>query len=249
MKQLRRVAVVTGAASGMGLACVRRFANEGLAVALVDIDSRALDSAAAELPGDRGSFAFIRTDVSSAEDVAIMREQVREQLGPPAILVNAAGILRSTRFLDITEREWDRVINVSLKGTFLMCQALFEDIASAPNGRIVNFSSTAGKTVSTLGGAHYTAAKSGVLGLTRALAKEAAANGVTVNAVCPGLIDTDMVRSSIDDNTRATFAESFPISRLGHPDEVASLVSFLCSASAGYITGAALDINGGDLMV
>ena len=115
-------------------------------------------------------------------------------------------------------------------------------------GRIVHFSSTAGKTVSTIGGCHYTAAKHGVLGLTRALAKELAPHGVTVNAVCPGLIDTEMVRDTISDEKVREYEASFPIPRLGTPAEVADLVGFLVSESASYITGAALDINGGDFL-
>ena len=116
-------------------------------------------------------------------------------------------------------------------------------------GRIVNFSSTAGKNISTVGGAHYTSAKAGILGFTRHLAKEEAGYGITVNSVCPGLIDTEMVRNTSDPVKNQRYADSFPISRLGEPEEVAELVAFLCSNRAAYITGASLDINGGDLMI
>ena len=116
-------------------------------------------------------------------------------------------------------------------------------------GRIVNFSSTAGKNVSTVGGAHYTAAQAGILGFTRHLAKEVAQHGITVNSVCPGRIDTEMVRSTITDERVKAYAEGFPISRLGEPSEVAELVAFLASHRAAYITGASMDINGGDLMI
>jgi NAD(P)-dependent dehydrogenase (short-subunit alcohol dehydrogenase family) len=165
------------------------------------------------------------------------------------ILINNAGVLRPTKVIEIPEAEWDWVVAVNLKGTFLCSQAVLPAMQAAGWGRIVNFSSTAGKNVSTVGGAHYTAAKAGVLGFTRHLAKEVAADGITVNAVCPGLIDTEMVRATIDDARCDAYARSFPIPRLGLPEEVAELVAFLASDRAAYITGASLDINGGDLMI
>jgi NAD(P)-dependent dehydrogenase (short-subunit alcohol dehydrogenase family) len=178
-----------------------------------------------------------------------MVESVTRSLGPPTILVNAAGILRPTRFLDIPETEWDAVVDVSLKGSFLCSKACLPAMVDQRWGRIVNFSSTAGKNVSTLGGAHYTAAKAGVLGLTRALAAEVAEYGICVNAVCPGLIDTEMTYAYCSPEQLAEYVAATPIRRLGSPDEVAELVAFLCSERAAYITGAALDINGGQLMV
>ena len=135
------------------------------------------------------------------------------------------------------------------RGTYLCSRAVLPAMQKAGWGRIVNFSSTAGKNISTVGGAHYTAAKAGILGFTRHLAKEVARNGITVNSVCPGLIDTEMVRETISDERTKAYAESFPIPRLGEPDEVAELVAFLASDRAAYITGASLDINGGDLMI
>ncbi len=147
------------------------------------------------------------------------------------------------------ESEWDRVIDVNLKGTFLCSQAVLPSMQKAGWGRIVNFSSTAGKNTSIVGGAHYTAAKAGILGFTRHLAKEVASFNITVNAVCPGLIDTEMVRTTIDDDRTRAYAKSFPINSLGQPEEVADLIAYLCTAKAGYITGASLDINGGDLIV
>ena len=140
-------------------------------------------------------------------------------------------------------------MDVNLKGTFLCSQAALPFMQKKGWGRIINFSSTAGKNISTVGGAHYTAAKAGILGFTRHLAKEVARDGITVNAVCPGLIDTEMVRDTINDERTQKYAESFPIPRLGKPEEVAELVAFLASNEAAYITGASLDINGGDLMI
>jgi NAD(P)-dependent dehydrogenase (short-subunit alcohol dehydrogenase family) len=169
--------------------------------------------------------------------------------GVAHILVNNAGILRPTAVIDIEEDEWDLVVSVNLRGTYLCSRAALPTMREAGWGRIVNFSSTAGKNVSTVGGAHYTAAKAGILGFTRHLAKEEAGYGITVNSVCPGLIDTEMVRTTIDPDLTKAYAASFPIPRLGEPEEVAELVAFLASDRAAYITGASLDINGGDLMI
>jgi 3-oxoacyl-[acyl-carrier protein] reductase len=242
------VALITGGARGMGLSCAQALAPYCSGVALVDVDPDALDRASANLQGV-ASHVAIAADVSHADDVTAMVESVTSSLGPPTILVNAAGILRPTRFLDIPETEWDAVVDVSLKGSFLCSKACLPAMVNHRWGRIVNFSSTAGKNVSTLGGAHYTAAKAGVLGLTRALAAEVAEYGICVNAVCPGLIDTEMSYAYCSPEQLAEYVAATPISRLGSPDEVAELVAFLCSERAAYITGAALDINGGQLMV
>ena len=171
-----------------------------------------------------------------------------EHYGTISILVNNAGILYPTRIEQITKPEWDQVLDVNLNGTFLCSQAVLETMKKNGFGRIVNMSSSAGRSVSTLGGAHYTAAKAGVLGFTRALAKEVAPFGITVNAICPGLIDTEMVRAECTPEQISAYEVSFPISRLGQPYEIAQLVLFL-TTDAAYITGASIDINGGDLMI
>ena len=152
-----------------------------------------------------------------------------DEYGAVHILINNAGVLRPTPVIDIEEEEWDLVVDVNLKGAYLCSREVLPHMRQAGWGRIVNFSSTAGKNVSTVGGAHYTAAKAGVLGFTRHLAKEEARHGITVNAVCPGLIDTEMVRSTISDSKVRAYADSFPIARLGRPEEVAELVAFLAS--------------------
>jgi 3-oxoacyl-[acyl-carrier protein] reductase len=233
----------------MGLSCALTLARDCAGIAILDLDPDALEAASAQLRGLPVPYSALTADVTGADDVASAVAEVTGSLGAPTILVNAAGILRPTRFLEIDEDEWDAVVDVSLKGSFLCAQACLPAMIRAGWGRIVNFSSTAGKNVSTLGGAHYTAAKAGVLGLTRALAAEVAAHGVCVNAVCPGLIDTDMSRAYTSEEELAAHVAATPISRLGDPKEVAELVAFLCSDRASYITGAALDINGGQLMV
>lgn len=246
---LNRNAIVTGAAQGMGREVARVLAQRGARVVVSDINEALAEKVAAEL---RSKGAEAISVVASVVDAAGVKRLVAtsiEAFGPVHILVNNAGILRPTRVQDISESEWDAVIAVNLKGTFLCSQAVLPSMQEAKWGRIVNFSSTAGKNVSTIGGAHYTSAKAGILGFTRHLAKEVARHGITVNAVCPGLIDTEMVRSTIPEDRINAYARGFPVSRLGTPTEVAELVGFLCSPHAGYITGAALDINGGDLMV
>jgi 3-oxoacyl-[acyl-carrier protein] reductase len=244
-----RTAVVTGAGRGMGRAVALALSTRGAQVVVNDLNGEDAERTADELRSAGAEAIAVQADVVDAAGVRHMVEQAIERFRAVHILVNNAGILRPTPVIDISEAEWDLVIGVNLKGTFLCSQAVLPSMQAAGWGRIVNFSSTAGKNVSTLGGAHYTAAKAGILGLTRHLAREVARYGITVNAVCPGLIDTEMVRSTISDERARAYAERFPISRLGRPEEVAELVAFLASDRAAYITGAALDINGGDLMV
>lgn len=240
-----RVAIVTGAGQGMGRAVAVALAARGAAVVVNDVNRESAEAVAAVLRSGGAAALAIQAGVTDAAAVRGMVEQTVARFGGVHILVNNAGVLRPTRVADIPETEWDWVIAVNLKGTFLCSQAVLPAMKAAGWGRIVNFSSTAGKNVSTVGGAHYTAAKAGILGFTRHLAKEVAADGITVNAVCPGLIDTEMVRATIDDARAAAYARSFPIPRLGRPEEVAELVAFLSSGRAAYITGASLDINGG----
>ena len=172
-----------------------------------------------------------------------------EEFGKVDILVNNAGIMFRTRILDISLDEWNNTLLVNLTGPFLLTKAVLPLMKQNGYGRIVNISSSAGRSVSTLGGAHYTASKTALLGFTRAVAKEVASFGITVNAVCPGLMDTQMVRDTTTKEELENFVNSFPIQRIGLPEEVGDLVVFLCSERASYITGASIDINGGDLMI
>ena len=244
-----RVAIVTGAGRGMGRAVAARLAAGGAKLVVNDLDAESAERAAGALQGSGAEALASPGDVTSSADVARMVASAIEHFGRIDVLVNNAGVLRPTPVFELEEEEWDMVVNGNLKSTYLCSRAVLPAMRDQGWGRIVNFSSTAGKSVSTVGGAHYTASKAAILGFTRHLAKEEAAHGITVNAVCPGLIDTEMVRSTISKERTAAYASSFPIARLGEPYEVAELVAFLASDKAAYITGASLDINGGDLTI
>ena len=243
-----QVAIVTGAGQGMGAAMAKLIAEEGGQVVVSDINQEKASVIADEISETETQALAIRADITREKDVQAMVETTIEHYGTISILVNNAGILYPTRIEQITRAEWDRVLEVNLTGTFLCSQAVLKTMKKNRYGRIVNMSSSAGRSVSTLGGAHYTAAKAGVLGLSRALAKEVAPFGITVNAICPGLIDTEMVQAECTPERISAYEASFPIPRLGRPDEVAQLMLFLATDSA-YITGASIDINGGDLMI
>ena len=244
-----RTAVITGAGRGMGQSIACALAELGAQVGGTDLDEEAAQGTVQQIRASRHRAAAFQTDVTDAPGVQAMVDWTADTFGGVHILVNNAGVLYPTSVAETDEEEWDRVIAVNLKGTFLCSKAVLSHMQDAGWGRIINISSTAGKSVSTVGGAHYTASKAGVLGFTRHLAREVASDGITVNAVCPGLIDTEMVRTAIDKERTRAYAESFPIQRLGKPEEVAELVAFLASEQAGYITGASLDINGGDLTI
>lgn len=243
-----KVAIVTGAAQGMGNAIATALAEAGANVVIADVNGDKAVAAAAQLDAAQEQVIGVQVDVTDEAAVERMVSDTVARWGSVHILVNNAGILRPTRISNITKAEWDLVLDVNLNGTFVCTQAVLGLMKAQKFGRIVNISSSAGRSVSTLGGAHYTAAKAGVLGLTRAVAKEVAPFGITVNAICPGLINTDMVRTEITPERTQAYADSFPIPRLGTPQEVGQLALFLVT-SADYITGASIDINGGDLMM
>ena len=244
-----RVALVTGAGRGMGRASAERIAADGARVVINDLDETRAAEVADRLVSDGAEAIGVAADVSDAADVSRLVDTAREAFGDVDILVNNAGVLRRTGILDLDEDEWDLVLDVNLKGTYLCTRAVLPAMKAAGWGRVVNISSSAGRSVSTLGGPHYTTAKAAVLGFTRAVAREMAPFGITLNAVCPGLVNTEMVNEVITAAQTRAYADSFPIKRLAEPQEVAELVAFLASDRAAYITGASLDINGGDLML
>ena len=188
-----RVALVTGAGRGMGRASAERIAADGARVVVNDLDETRATEVADRLAADGAEAVGVAADVADAADVRRLVDTTRGRFGDVDILVNNAGVLRRTGILALEEDEWDLVLNVNLKGTYLCTRAVLPAMKEAGWGRVVNISSSAGRSVSTLGGPHYTTAKAAVLGFTRAVAKEMAPFGITLNAVCPGLVNTEMV--------------------------------------------------------
>jgi NAD(P)-dependent dehydrogenase (short-subunit alcohol dehydrogenase family) len=244
-----RVALVTGAAQGIGAAIAELLAAERATVLINDLVDSSVDREVEAVRGT-GATAWAATgDVSKPADVRRIFESAKERGQYPDILVNNAGVLRSTRVAAIDEAEWDLVVDSTLKGAFLCAQAALPWMADRRYGKIVNIASMAGRATSTLGGAHYTAAKAGVLGLSRHLAREYAPVNVNVNAVCPGIVDTPMVRAAMTAELAGQVISTIPFGRLAEPQEVARLVLFLASDEASYITGAAVDIHGGEMII
>jgi NAD(P)-dependent dehydrogenase (short-subunit alcohol dehydrogenase family) len=241
-----RVVLITGAARGFGRATAARFLERGASVGVNVRDAERASAVAREL----GEGAFpVPGDIADSAVVREIVDRALDRSGRLDVLVNNAALALSTRFERISEEEWRRAMDVNVTAPFLLIRAALPAMKAAGYGRIINISSTAGKTVSTLGGAHYTTSKAALLGLTRAAAKELGPYGITVNAICPGLFDTELTRENASPEDLAVYARGFPIPRLGDPAEIADLICFLASEQAGYITGASLDINGGDLMV
>ena len=241
-----RVAIITGAWRGLGRAVAARLHERGASVAVNVRDCERAETLAKEI-GER-AFA-VPGDVAAEGVPDDIAQRTVERFGRIDILVNNAALPLSTRLPDLSAEEWRKVIEINLTAPFLMIKAVIPAMRGQKCGRIINISSSGGRMVSTLGGAHYTASKAGLLGLTRAAAKELGKFGITVNAICPGMIDTELTREHASDELLERLASSYPVPRLGSALEVADLICFAASESAGYITGASLDINGGDLMM
>lgn len=245
-----KVAIVTGAARGMGRATALRFGAEGASVVVNDVNPDGAEAVAAEIKSAGGRASAFAADVSDWEQVQAMINVTVSDFGTVDILVNNAGILRATHPLeDIPEEEWDLMMDVNLKGVFNCTKAVLPIMKAQRSGKIVNVSSSAGRCTSTFGGAHYTTAKAAVLGLTRHTAREVAPFGINVNATAPGSMDTDMVRELATSEHIAKEEAANPLGRLGTTEDEANLVAFLVSEEASYITGATVDLNGGDLMM
>ncbi len=245
-RDVSRVAVVTGGGSGMGAAICRHLAAQGHKVAVLDINEDTAREVAKDLEADGVATLAAGTDVSDRTAVFATMDEVRSALGPVGIMVTSAGIEGFESFLDITPGAWDRMMAVNLTGTFHCLQAVVPDMIEAGWGRIVTISSSSAQS-GTRRMSHYVASKGGVIALTKALALDLAPNGITVNTIPPGAIDTPMMRRPIDAGTmdlEQVLARA-PLGRLGTPDDIAVACAFLCSEAGGYITGQQINVNGG----
>lgn len=238
------VAIVTGAGSGIGRAIALRLAADGYRVLVADLRAEAAETVAREVGEPARPVAG---DVSREEDVARLVAACEDAFGPCTHLVNNAGHVHQARFTDLAVEDFDRMIAVHLRGTFLCTRAVLPGMIARGAGVVVNIASQLGQ----IGGvelAHYSAAKAGIIGLTKALAREVSAQGVRVNAVAPGPINTPLVRSLSEEWRRAKEAQ-LPLGRFGEPEEVAATVAFLCSTEASLFVGQTLGPNSGDVML
>lgn len=244
---MTRVAVVTGGGSGLGESISAQLAHDGHRVAVLDVNGDAAEKVAAELQSGGAQALAVQVDVADADSVAAAFNTVRSAFGPVEILITSAAVAGFTRFDQITLEEWNRYLAVNLTGTFLCMQAALSDMVGAEWGRIVTISSAAGQNGASRQG-HYSASKGGVIALTKTVALDYAAKGITVNTAPPFIIDTPMLR----EQQRAkklppaeVLTKAIPAGRLGTGEDVAALCAFLCSDAASYITGQVIGVNGG----
>lgn len=244
---MSRVAVVTGGASGMGRAICRELADQGHRIAVLDIDGAGAHAVAESLRGSGADAAAWEVDVADQASVVTSVREVREELGPTEIVVTSAGLGPFEDFTEIGLESWNRTIAVNLTGTFVCIQATVRDMVDAGWGRIVTVSSAAAQQgVPRL--APYSAAKGGVIALTKSLAREYGPAGITVNTIAPGMIDTPMIRRAQTDGDMPpseALVTRIPVGRVGDPEEIAATCGFLCSDGAAYITGQVVAVNGG----
>jgi 3-oxoacyl-[acyl-carrier protein] reductase len=244
-----RVAIVTGAAQGIGAATAIRLAADGNAVAVLDLDADSCSATVEKIVAGGGQALAAGADVSDAQAVEAAVKRVAAELGPPVILVNNAGVTRDNLLFKMTDSDWDTVISVHLRGSFLMARAAQGFMTQAHWGRIVNMSSVS--ALGNRGQANYSAAKAGLQGLTKTLAIELGRFGVTVNAIAPGFIATEMTRATAE-RTRVPWEEfkeraaaSIPVRRVGQPEDIAAVAAFLAGEESGFVSGQVIYVAGG----
>ena len=239
----KQIALITGASRGIGRAIAERLADDGFFVIGTATSDAGADSISAYL-GENGK--GMKLDVSDSESVSSIIKTINDDFGAPTVLVNNAGITRDNLLMRMKDDEWDDIINTNLTSVFRMSKAVLRGMMKVKTGRIINISSVVGST-GNAGQANYAAAKAGMIGFTKSMAKEVGSRNITVNTVAPGFIDTDMTRE-LNDDIKNTLLSSIPLSRLGEAKEIAHAVAFLASAGASYITGETLHVNGGMFM-
>ncbi|MDX3662309.1 SDR family oxidoreductase [Streptomyces sp. ID05-26A] len=244
-----RVAIVTGAARGIGAAVAQRLAADGLAVALLDLDEQGVLDGADKIVASGGRAIGLKVDVADEEQVNAAVTKVAEELGAPTVLINNAGVLRDNLLFKMTASDWDTVMNVHLRGAFLMSKAVQAYQTKEGFGRVVNLSSTS--ALGNRGQANYSAAKAGLQGFTKTLAIELGKFGVTVNAIAPGFIATEMTKATAErmkisfDDFLTGAAQAIPVARVGQPEDIAHTASFLVSEGAGFVSGQVIYVAGG----
>lgn len=241
-----RVAVVTGGARGIGRAMTRALAAAGAKVVVSGRNQEALDEACAEVVSAGGEAVAVQANVAVESEADRLAERTVEAFGKAEILVNNAGVTRDGLLLRMSDKDWDEVLDTNLKGAFHCTRAFARPMVRQRWGRIVNITSVIG-LMGNAGQANYAASKAGLIGLTKAVAKELASRHITVNAVAPGFIDTAMTEA-LSEKARDALMERIPLGRLGKPEDVAHAVLFLCSEEAGYVTGQVLTVDGGMVM-
>jgi 3-oxoacyl-[acyl-carrier protein] reductase len=247
----QRVAIVTGAARGIGAATAVRLAAEGRAVAVLDLDEAACKDTVEKITADGGKAIAVSCDVSDSAQVEAAVARVAAELGAPTILVNNAGVLRDNLLFKMSESDWDLVMNVHLKGAFLMAKAVQKHMVDAKFGRIVSLSSSS--ALGNRGQANYSAVKAGLQGFTKTLAKELGKFGITANAVAPGFIVTEMTAQTAErigmgfEEFQAAAATQIPVQRVGRPDDIANAIAFFTREDAGFVSGQVMYVAGGPL--
>ena len=246
MELQNKVALITGGAQGIGKTISEELVQNGAHVVLGDVNLEGAQATAEAINNDGGSASAVKIDVSNPAEVKQVFDSILKDKKPIDIMINNAGITRDGLMVRMKEADWDRVLNINLKGTFLCSQQAAKQMMKQKSGAIVNIASIVG-VMGNFGQANYSASKAGVIGLTKTLAREVASRGIRVNAVAPGFIDTEMTRV-LDESVRQKLIEQIPLAKLGLPEDVARCVAFLVSDRSSYITGQVINVNGGMLM-